>query len=49
MTKPKDVKIISIAVAASGPLDSTVFGLGDDGNVYWWDTNDGKWKLHRLN
>ena len=49
MKKPRDVKIINIAVAASGPLDATVFGLGDDGNVYAWNMHDGNWDLFSLN
>lgn len=43
--KPSNVKIISIAVAAT---DATVFGLGEDGNVYCWSNRTGKWELHKL-
>ena len=38
------VKIISIAVASA---DGSVFGLGEDNNVYYWNTRFGKWELHK--
>ena len=43
--KPTNVKIINIAVAAA---DAGVFGLGEDGNIYYWNTHTGKWELHKL-
>lgn len=27
--------------------DGTIYGLGDDGNVYRWLVKVGKWKLHK--
>jgi hypothetical protein len=41
--KPDDVSIINISVS---PLDGTIFGLGNDSNVYTWNSIDGGWKLH---
>ncbi|MDQ5922783.1 MAG: hypothetical protein QG644_491 [Patescibacteria group bacterium] len=41
--KPKEIKILSIALAN---LDASVFGLGEDNNIYYWNKNTGKWELH---
>jgi len=27
--------------------DLLICGIGDDGLVYIWDTEEGKWKLHK--
>lgn len=39
--KPQDVNIYQITAS-----HGRVFGLGDDGNVYWWDDTDASWVLN---
>lgn len=44
-TKPDGVQIIQIASDATG----TMYGLGDDNNIYIWHHSleyRGKWRLH---
>ncbi|MCE9549020.1 hypothetical protein K8Q98_01325 [Candidatus Nomurabacteria bacterium] len=43
--KAEKVKIINISVS---PV-SLVFGLGDDGKVYYWDKEDETWRVHSDN
>ena len=40
--KPDNVKITGMSITA----DNTIYGLGDDSNVYIWNKIDGDWKLH---
>ena len=44
--KPDNVKIINIAVIQKeGHGVVTIYGLGDDGMVYFWIASDHTWKL----
>lgn len=55
--KPDNVKVIQIAAAAT-PLVVTpngfdtprfyINGLGDDGNVYYWNIGEGIWYLNHI-
>lgn len=45
--KPENIKIISISTIANKTMGSdTVYGLGDDGRVYWWSTFGSEWYLY---
>lgn len=42
--KPTEVKIISISTSYEPKiLGTVVYGLGDDGTVYWWSTIQQDW------
>ncbi len=53
--KPKNIKIIAISATSGnsdsgdiGGRDDTVYGLGDDETVYYWDIHEGVWKLNKI-
>ena len=48
MIKNETVKIMQFQAVAdkTWPNDTIIYGLGDDGNVYVWDTRTGKWNLY---
>lgn len=42
------MKILQITTDISGSstdIESGVYGLGDDNNVYYWSSKTGEWKL----
>ncbi len=43
--KPENVKIINIIMGKLGSMTETIYGLGDDSLVYWWNPADHTWKL----
>lgn len=44
----EEVKIKQISAVLEPDLDqyAAIYGLGDDGNVYWWDQSQGIWVLY---
>jgi hypothetical protein len=40
--KPDRVQIIAVSVAG----DNTIYGLGDDSQIYIWNKVEADWKLH---
>lgn len=43
--KPDNVTIINITVGKLGAMSETVYGLGNDNNIYFWIPSDHSWKL----
>lgn len=46
MNMEKSVKILTITALEEhqdGPI-TAIYGLGDDGKVYYWSTNQQKWR-----
>lgn len=44
--KPDSVKIISISVRSAENEQDLVYGLGDDGKIYWWNISRMEWEMH---
>lgn len=47
-TNPDNVKIIQISAISDTSGDDYVYGLGDDGLVYRWSYNSGKWEHYSV-
>lgn len=45
-----EFKIVSISVTAKDKFESEkVFGLGSNGGIYYWSTQESKWSLYARN
>ncbi len=44
--KETTVKIINLSTLCTTAGDKSVFGLGDDGKVYWWNWSEKRWELY---